>query len=188
MRAVLRSTSVRVVWNDWVRQVGRTVPRRVGYAVLTAIVAYFVLNAGVGAPVRLAVVLALTLAAGALVVSLVMAVAKLERERDQARRDYEIARQRIGAHIAIYAWVNNCEVMLRDPQRHRAIIGDWILVELEHLEASVIGSIEGYPFYPAEFVDEVRATAAEPGLSIGRVEALLALLRRNLLSGKYVRG
>ncbi len=183
----MRNGAIREVARDWRQRVGKTVPRRLGEAVVAAIVAFFVFHSSIGWSVAYAALLAGVVALIQFVWLLAKAARKIEQERDDIRLTTDVLRSKIGAHCAIYAWVDNAQVVLRDPTRPTALTGDWIGAELAQLVQAVTGSLR-MDFYPPQFIDEIENMAAQPGDSLERIDRVIEKLRANLASGQYIRG
>ncbi len=188
LKAAARRVTLGRVWKELRQKVGLATLKAFGFAAVLGLITYFLGHQGAGFTVAAGILVALAVASGSFFWLLVLAVGDLELKFEEADETVELMNQKIGAHRAIYGWVDGCESALTDRSQALPTMQDRVAQELMFLEANVVNSLSSYPHYPPSLIDQVKEIAAgKPGEAAAiRLERLLAQLRKNLAAGTYL--
>jgi len=125
------------VRKEFRRKVGLATLKAFGFAVVLGLITYFLGHQGAGFTVATGILVALVVACASFVWLLLLAVGDLELRYRKADETVRLMNQKIGAHRAIYGWVDGCESALAD--RGQALpMQDRVAQELMFLEANVV--------------------------------------------------
>jgi hypothetical protein len=182
----MSSQALRQVARDYLRTVGKSTLKAVTLTGLTGVATFFVTHQGFEASLEVGVLVAALTAVATLIVLLALAVGRQDRRLAQLARDFEIVNQKIAAHKAIAAWVNNCETSLNDTAEQ--LSPDALALQaLKSLKQNTLNSL-GYSFYGPDLSARIRSLAAgEPGQSVdSRLDDLLSFLKKDLEAGSFL--
>jgi hypothetical protein len=187
---VRSSETLQQVRTEFFQKAGPTALRAIAAALVLGAITFVVAHQGWKVTIESGVLLALVVAFATYVGILTLSVRRLESMSSELQHTVEIQNQRIGAHLSIAAWVNNCEVSLAtEGYGGSGLTHDQLVMqELASLETSAANSL-GYPFYSPALIDRIHELPSDDGgrSEQERLDELLAYLKKQLEAGAYLR-
>lgn len=173
------SPTLASVARDFRARASRTTLGAFGIALVGGGVSYY-LGTDAGLTIATGALVALIVALGLFVTTLVAGVLRLEQRAGRLDAEAAELALKIGIHAGIYGWVEFIDL---DEERSKPLVE----YDLELLAANVLNEIRRNERYPAALAEQIEKITSGHGAVAERYAELVRQLRSNLQAGSYIR-